>query len=47
MKLELEVDEINQILNLLGQAPYGQVYKLIPKIQSQAVEEQDLTAGHL
>jgi len=40
MKLELTIEEVNQILNLLGQAPYGQVYQLIGKIQSQAQENQ-------
>jgi len=40
MKLDLEVEEINQILGLLGQAPYGQVFKLIVKIQSQAQNQE-------
>ena len=36
MKLEFTTEEVNQILGLLGQAPYGQVFKLIIKIQAQA-----------
>lgn len=38
MKLELTVEETNQILNVLGQVPYGQVYQLIANIQRQAQE---------
>jgi len=41
MKLDLEVEEINQILGLLGQAPYVQVYQLIAKIQQQGQENND------
>lgn len=36
MKLELEQNEVEAILNLLGQAPYSQVATLIAKISNQA-----------
>ena len=36
MKLELTVEETNQLLNLIAQAPYNQVFKLVAKIQAQA-----------
>ena len=41
MKLELSTEEINQILNVLGQAPYGQVFQLVGKIQQQAQEAEN------
>jgi len=36
MKLELTTEEINQILSILGQAPFAQVFQLIGNIQVQA-----------
>lgn len=36
MKLELTVEEINLILQALGNAPYAQVFELVGKIQQQA-----------
>jgi len=36
IKLELSLDEVNGILNLLGQQPFVQVQSLIVKIQTQA-----------
>jgi len=39
MKLELEQNEVEAILNLLGQAPYSQVAGLIAKIQTQATSQ--------
>lgn len=39
MKLELEIEEVNLILNLLSQQPFGEVYKLINNIHTQAKEE--------
>ena len=36
IKLELTVDEINIILNALGQMPYVQVAAVIGKISNQA-----------
>jgi len=41
MILNLEVDEVNQILNVLGQAPYAQVFKLIHKIQEQGLKKPE------
>lgn len=37
--LQLTTDEINQILESLGQQPFVKVYTLIGKIQSQAAEQ--------
>jgi len=39
MKLDLTIEEINQLLNLLGQAPYSQVFQLIQKIQQQGIQQ--------
>lgn len=36
IKLELEVEEANLILEALGQLPFVKVYKLIGRIQEQA-----------
>jgi len=36
IKLELTVDEVNQILEALGQLPFSRVYGLVQKIQQQA-----------
>jgi len=36
IKLELEVNEVNGVLNALGQMPFVQVQALIAKIQRQA-----------
>ncbi len=41
MKLELEKTEVEAILNLLAQAPYGQVAALITKISNQAQKQID------
>ena len=41
MKLELEKAEVEAILNLLVQAPYGQVAALITKISNQAQKQID------
>lgn len=35
MTLELTIDQINIILNALGNAPYTQVFSLIAEIQKQ------------
>lgn len=35
MKLELEQNEIETIINVLGQAPYAQVAGIISKISQQ------------
>ena len=36
IKLELTIDEINVILEALGQMPFQQVYNIIHKIHQQA-----------
>ena len=36
MKLELTINEINVILQALGNAPYAQVFELVHKIREQA-----------
>jgi hypothetical protein len=36
LKLELALAEINQLLDVLGDRPYKEVYQLITKIQRQA-----------
>ena len=36
MKLELTINEINMILQALGNAPYAQVFELVEKIRTQA-----------
>jgi hypothetical protein len=37
--LNLSVQEINLILQALGQAPYAQVFELVEKIKAQAVPQ--------
>ena len=39
MKLELTIEQINIILNALGNAPYIQVSALIAEIQKQSREQ--------
>jgi hypothetical protein len=39
INLELSVQEINLILQALGQAPYVQVAELVEKIKTQAVPQ--------
>ena len=39
IKLELDVEDVNLILGLLAQQPFGEVYKLINNIHSQAKSE--------
>jgi hypothetical protein len=36
IKLELDIDETNLILEALGQLPFARVYMLIGRIQEQA-----------
>ena len=36
IKLDLTLDEINQILSALGSQPYKDVFQLVNKIQQQA-----------
>lgn len=39
LKLTLTVEEVNRILDALGDKPFQQVFKLIEKIQQQASEQ--------
>lgn len=39
IKLELEVEEVNQILEALGDRPFKSVFQLINKIQRQAATQ--------
>ena len=39
IKLELEVNEVNGVLNALGQMPFVQVQALITKSQGQAAPQ--------
>ena len=39
INLELSVQEINLILQALGQAPYAQVAELVDKIKVQAIPQ--------
>jgi|EndMetStandDraft_5_1072996.scaffolds.fasta_scaffold722458_2 hypothetical protein len=43
IKLQLTLEEINQVLTALGNLPFIQVHELIGKIQTQASEQ--LTTG--
>ena len=36
MKIELTINEVNMILQALGNAPYAQVFELVEKIRTQA-----------
>lgn len=37
--LTLDIEKVNQILSILGNVPYVQVFKLINEIQTQANEQ--------
>ena len=39
INLELSLNEINLILQALGQAPYAQVAEIVEKIKAQAVPQ--------
>lgn len=39
INLELSLNEINLILQALGQAPYAQVAELVEKIKGQAIPQ--------
>ncbi len=36
MKLDLTINDVNVILQALGNAPYAQVFELVEKIRTQA-----------
>jgi hypothetical protein len=44
MKLELTIDEINIIMQALGNAPYVQVAALVQKIREQAQPQVTMSA---
>lgn len=44
INLELSVQEINLILQALGQAPYVQVAEIVDKIKAQAVPQVEEVA---
>jgi hypothetical protein len=39
IKLELTVDEVNNVLNALGKVPYELSFALIEKIKAQAIPQ--------
>ncbi len=43
LKLTLTVEEVNLILEAVGQLPFARVYTLVAKLQQQA--QQQLAAG--
>ena len=43
MKLDLTINEINIILQALGNAPYAQVFELVEKIRTQAQAQVQTT----
>ena len=45
IKLELTLDQINMILETLGERPFAQVYQLINSIQRQAQGQLQEPAG--
>lgn len=45
IKLELDIDETNLILEALGQLPFARVYLLIGRIQEQARLQLQAAAG--
>lgn len=46
MKIELTLNEVNTIMQALGQMPYAAVFELVAKIREQAtaqVQQQETT----
>ena len=43
MKLELTINDVNMILQTLGNAPYAQVFELVEKIRTQAQAQVQTT----
>jgi hypothetical protein len=43
MKLDLSLNEINVIMQALGNAPYAQVFELVEKIRTQAQAQVQTT----
>ena len=44
MKLELTINEVNQIMQALGNMPYAQVFELVQKIREQAQPQVEALA---
>lgn len=44
MKLELTINEVNQIMQALGNMPYAQVFELVQKIREQAQPQVEAPA---
>lgn len=45
IELRLEIEEINLILEALGQQPFARVFELVAKIQQQASEQLEAANG--
>ena len=45
-KITLTIDEVNKILNALGQQPYVHVYELINSIQQQVTDQFKVNADN-
>jgi hypothetical protein len=43
MKIDLTINEVNTILQALGNAPYAQVFELVEKIRTQAQAQVQTT----
>ncbi len=43
ISLQLSIEEVNTLLNALGDRPYAQVFELIQKIHQQAEEQVQQT----
>jgi hypothetical protein len=43
VKIDLTINEVNTILQALGNAPYAQVFELIGKIRTQAQAQVQTT----
>lgn len=41
MRFDLEINEVNIIMNALGQMPYAQVFEIVAKLQSQAQNQAE------
>jgi len=45
LKLEFTIDEVNLILEALGQQPFARVYQLIGRVQEQARAQVEAAAA--
>jgi hypothetical protein len=46
IKLEISNEELNLLMNSLGNMPYAQVFHLIESIRSQAVPQLDIAQSN-